>query len=98
MEEVAVQAGSVIEEMRQLSEEAHEQAFSISDSAQKMQELSGVIKNATEQQRNANQQVLTALSGLTVIAQQTASGSTDVSRTAVNLEMVSARLTMTLAA
>ncbi len=98
MEEVAVQAGSVIEEMRQLSEEAHEQACNISDSAQKMQELSGIIKNATEQQRTANQQVLNALSGLTVIAQQTASGSNDVSKTAVNLEMVSARLNVTLAA
>lgn len=98
MEEVAVQAGSVIEEMRQLSEEAHHQACNISDSAQKMQELSGVIKNATEQQRTANQQVLTALSGLTVIAQQTASGSNDVSKTAVNLEKVSARLNVTLVA
>jgi methyl-accepting chemotaxis protein len=96
MEEVAVQAGTVIEEMRQLSEEAHDQSCSISDSAQKMQELSGIIKNATEQQRTANQQVLTALSGLTVIAQQTASGSTDVSKTAVNLEKVSARLNVTL--
>ena len=96
MEEVAAQAGTVIEEMRQLSEEAHEQAFNISDSAKKMQELSGIIKNATEQQRTANQQVLNALSGLTVIAQQTASGSTNVSKTAVNLEKVSARLSVTL--
>lgn len=98
MEEVAVQAGAVIEEMRQLSEVAHEQACSISESAQNMQELSGVIKKATEQQRSANQQVLNALSGLTVIAQQTASGSNDVSKTAVNLERVSARLNVTLAA
>jgi methyl-accepting chemotaxis protein len=98
MEEVAAQAGSVIEEMRQLSERAHEQANTISGSAQEMQELSKIIKNATEQQRSANQQVMTALSGLSVIAQQTASGSTNVSQTAVNLEMVSTRLNMTLAA
>ncbi|MBN9393226.1 MAG: hypothetical protein J0I20_34660 [Chloroflexi bacterium] len=97
MEEVAARAGMVIEEMRQLTEQAHDQACSISGSAQKMQELSSVIKNATEQQRTANQQVLNALSGLSVIAQQTASGSTDVSKTAVNLEKVSARLNMTLA-
>lgn len=97
MEEVAVQAGGVIEEMRQLTEQAHDQACTISDSAQKMQELSGIIKNATEQQRTANQQVLNALSGLTVIAQQTATGSNDVSKTAVNLENVSARLNVTLA-
>lgn len=98
MEEVAAQAGTVIEEMRQLSERAHEQASTISGSAQEMQELSKIIKNATEQQRSANQQVMTALSGLSVIAQQTASGSTNVSQTAVNLEMVSHRLNLTLAA
>jgi methyl-accepting chemotaxis protein len=98
MEEVAAQAGSFIEEMRQLSERAHEQANTISGSAQEMQELSEIIKNATEQQRSANQQVMTALSGLTIIAQQSASGSTNVSQTAVNLEMVSTRLNMTLAA
>lgn len=98
MEEVAAQAGSVIEEMRQISEQAHEQASTISSSAQNMQELSAVIKNATEQQRSANQQIMQALSGLTVIAQQTASGSNAVSQTAVNLEKVSARLNLTLAA
>lgn len=98
MEDVAAEAGQVIEEMRRLSEQAHDQASTISSNARSMQDLSGVIKNATEQQRSANQQIMQALSGLTVIAQQTATGSNDVSRTAVNLEAVSARLNLTLAA
>lgn len=98
MELVAGEAGTVIEKMRQVSTQAREQATSIKGRAQEVRELCEVIKMATNQQRSASEQVLTAISGVSVVAKQNAESSATVSTTATHLEEMSYNLTTSLAA
>jgi methyl-accepting chemotaxis protein len=96
MRETARQSGEVIEGMRRVSEECQVQAITINRNAYQVRELSEIIKNATRQQQIASTQVLSALSGLSVIAQQGSMGSNLVSATASNLEQVSNDLNIQL--
>jgi methyl-accepting chemotaxis protein len=96
MEQVANQTGAVISEMRKIAEHSQVQASSINLTAKEVKELTEVIKGATFQQRSATEQVVQTLQELTIVAQQSASGSTLVSAAAEDLEGVSQDLNLTL--
>lgn len=98
MEQVAGEAGTVIEGMRRISAQVQSQATSISQRVQEVRELCEVIKMATNQQRSASEQVLSAISGVSVVAKQNAESSVSVSSTAIHLEEMSHNLTNSLAA
>jgi methyl-accepting chemotaxis protein len=98
MEEVANQTGRMIEQMRGIAERSQNQAVSINKTMKDVKQLSEIIKTATAQQRSASQQVLEALGELSLVAKQSAEGSTLVSSTAFNLEQVSENLTQALVA
>jgi methyl-accepting chemotaxis protein len=98
MKDVAVQAGDVIEDMQQVSEASRQQARSIGEKVREVTNLTELIKVSTSQQRTASRQVLEALEGLTVIAQQNAAGSNLVSSTAIKLEEVTSSLNEVLVA
>lgn len=93
---VAEQAGAVIEELRQVAEQAEEQAEAITQSANHSLRVGEQIEITTHQQGSASQQVLEALTGLSLTAQQNAKGSNIVSTTATELEQVSSRLSVAL--
>jgi methyl-accepting chemotaxis protein len=96
MTQITGQAGEVIEGMREVSTQSQHQSRLIKQAAQEVRTLSEVINGATSQQRIASQHVLEALAGLSVVAQQNASGSSMVSITAKNLDEVSRTLNITL--
>ncbi len=98
MEQVAGEAGTVIAGMRQVSEHARQQAGWITDTARRVKHLAEIIGAATGQQQIASQHMMSALSGLSVVAQQNAASSTLISSTADNLEKMSHDLNTTLAA
>jgi methyl-accepting chemotaxis protein len=98
LEEAVGQAEQVIGEMRQVAEHSQAQANSISHAANTVRKLTGQIKSGTAQQRRASEQVTEALTGLTVVAQQSAAGSKLVSATAMNLEQMSQNLNQALVA
>jgi methyl-accepting chemotaxis protein len=92
MQVIANQSGEAIGEMRQISDQSSQQANTISQIAQEVRLLTETIKLATSQQRSASLQVLESLGGLTVVAQQGASGSIIVSASAEKLEKMSYNL------
>jgi methyl-accepting chemotaxis protein len=96
MAHVAHQAGHAINEMAVVTQQAQAQATSITHTAKNVRELGDVIRLATNQQRTASEQVLSALSGLVVVAEQNAKGSESVTATVLNLEEVSQRLKTSL--
>jgi methyl-accepting chemotaxis protein len=98
MQTVSVQAGNIIEGMRDVSLQAERQAQFINQSAHAVSELSEIIKIATNQQRTASQQVLSALNSLNDSAHQSAMSSNMLSNTATDLEEVSQNLSSSLAA
>jgi methyl-accepting chemotaxis protein len=98
MKEAATEAGIVIEEMQHISETSRHQARSIVEKVQEVTDFTEMIKVSTFQQRTASRQVLEALEGLSVIAQQNATGSNLVSSTAVKLEEVTSNLNEVLIA
>ncbi len=89
---IAGESGEVIKELRQVVEEAREQAISIGKAVKEVAILSEVIKSATVQQRSGSQQMQEALQNLGVVANQTAQNSQMISRSATELEAVSERL------
>ncbi len=97
MEQVVGHAGVVIEGMREVSIQSQQQAYTIKAAVQEVNVLTQTIESATSQQRQASEQVLKALNGLSVVAQQNAVGSTIISSSAINLEKVSQDLNLTLA-
>ena len=96
VEGIANQTALVIEEMRQIAEQAQTQAYSISHTSHSVKELTETIQAATTQQRTASEQVLQALRGLSVVAEQSADGSRQISTTANELEELSQHLTLSL--
>lgn len=96
LSEVAERAGSVIEQLRQVAEQAEFQATSIGEAAGHSLQIGSQIEIATQQQGSASQQVLGVLSNLSISAQQTAAESGLVSATASELEEVSRLLTTSL--
>lgn len=94
---IAEQAGAVIEGLREVAEQAEQQAHSISKAAENSLALGEQIEISTHQQSSAGQQVLEVLSGLSITAQQNAQGSSLVSTTAGELEEVSRHLSTALA-
>lgn len=98
MEEVAGQAGLVIQEMLRISGQSQTQAVSISQLAQEVKQLTSIIEHATTQQQLASREMAEALNGLTVVAQQNAEGSELVSDRAINLEEYSQELNLALVA
>lgn len=98
MKEVAREAGTVIEGMRLIAAQAHSEATAITQVARTVRELSEVITRATQQQRTASEQVVAGVSGVSIVAHQSAEGSVDISSTATNLEEMSNHLTASLAA
>jgi methyl-accepting chemotaxis protein len=98
MEQVAGEAGFVIKEMRQVSVQAQEQANTISLLANEVQKLGELIRLTTTQQRSASQQVLGAVSEVSIVARQNAEGSVNISSTVEYLEEMSGSLALDLAA
>lgn len=95
--EVAVgETEQVIGEMRQIAEHSQAQASSISQATSTVKTLTEQIKASTAQQRKSSEQVTEALTGLTIVAKQSASGSQLVSATALSLEQMSHNLNETL--
>lgn len=97
IETIAYRTGTVIEEMGQTARQAQTQANAISQASHSVKELTQIIWAAMAQQRIASAQVLQALKGLSVVAEQGAEGSNLVSTTAVELEQLSQRLNRALA-
>ncbi|MEI6043941.1 MAG: methyl-accepting chemotaxis protein [Chloroflexota bacterium] len=98
MEQVAGEAGLVIEEMRHVSSQAQEEARIISRIAHEVKELTEIIKRTTFQQHTASEQVLSAISGVSIVAKQNAEGSVNLSSSVQYLEGMSRDLTMNLVA
>lgn len=98
MADASEQSGTVIEGMRQVSEESQQQAITINSFAQEVKGLTEIIRAATNEQHAASEKVLDALTGLTVVANQNVSSSNLVSSTANTLEEVSRKLKVTLVA
>ncbi|MEI6043226.1 MAG: methyl-accepting chemotaxis protein [Chloroflexota bacterium] len=96
MAQVASKAGQVIDQMRQIAVTAEGQAISINHVSEGVRVLSETIKIATLQQRTASEGVLSALSDLTVIAEQNTQGSLRVHTFAADLEEMSRQLKVTL--
>ncbi len=96
MEMVAGRAGQVIDGMGSISEEAQEQANSINTVTRDVVELGEVIKRATFAQKTSSEQVLTALNGLSVVAQESLEGSNQVSMSAWSLEELVEKLNSSL--
>jgi methyl-accepting chemotaxis protein len=96
MRETAQQSGQVIDVMRQISEQCQAQAATINHNAYQVKELSEIISEATHQQQFASEQVLTALSELSIVARESSDGSRLVFATAANLEEVAHDLNMQL--
>jgi methyl-accepting chemotaxis protein len=96
MEQVAGEAGLVIEEMRQVSTQAQEQANAISRVAHEVKNLTEIIKRTTLQQHTASEQVLSAISGVSIVAKQNAEGSINLSSSVQYLEEMSSDLTVNL--
>ncbi len=92
MGEVVQEAGAVIEEMRLVSEQAQNQATIISKTAHQVRQFIETIKAATGHQHTSSQQVLEAITGLTIVAQHNTEGSNLISSTAVYLEDNSRKL------
>ena len=98
MAQIAAQAGQVIASMRQVAEHSQFQAGSIKGAVGEVSELMLVVKEATAQQNEASESVLEALKGLNVVAAQTAESSQHIAATALDLEGLSSRLNLALAA
>lgn len=98
LEQVAGEAGTVIEKMREVSAQSQEQARLISQIAQEVRELSEVIQRGTQQQRTASEQVLSAVAGVSSVAHQNAEGSASIASTVKHLEEMSRDLTTNLKA
>jgi methyl-accepting chemotaxis protein len=96
MEKIAVETGTIIQDMQSASKQALEQARLIREAAKEAQESSQVIKISTQQQRTASQQVQLSLNGLSTVAQQNASASYIVLVSATELEKTSHKLTSVL--
>jgi methyl-accepting chemotaxis protein len=98
MVQTAKHAGGVIEVLGGFSAESAQQAHSIIRVAQQAQELASLIKLTTSQQDTASQQVLGALTELTVIASQSSEGSGLVFATSAKLEELTQELHVALVA
>jgi methyl-accepting chemotaxis protein len=98
MVQTARHAGGVIEILGDFSTESAQQAYSITRVAQQAQELASLIKLTTSQQDTASQQVLGALTELTVIASQSSEGSGLVFETSAKLEELTQELHVALVA
>jgi hypothetical protein len=72
LEEVVGEAGTVIEELVEVSEQSQLQAHSIGQVTQEVKQLTEAIKVATSQQRIESRQVLEALTKLSKVAHQNA--------------------------
>jgi methyl-accepting chemotaxis protein len=96
MEETAGQAGQVIEELHLVAQEAQSQALTSMRQALEVEQLAGLIRISTGQQSSASQQVLEALHGLTVVAEQNTAASQFVSLSARDLEKLSTMLSSVL--
>ena len=96
MQHVVEQAGKTIGQLSEVCQQSQLQASEINQATQEVKELTQTIKIATFQQRTASEQVLNALAGLRVVAEQNAESSYQVSSTANNLEQMSHNLTITL--
>ena len=98
MEQTVNHAAVVIEVLSDISHSSAQQAHSITRLAQQAQELASLIQITTAQQNTASQQVLSALSELSVIARQSSEGSSLVSETSSELEKVTQELSLALTA
>jgi methyl-accepting chemotaxis protein len=98
MKQEADRTGLIIAQMGTITGQGKQQINSINHTVREIKQLTGVVRTVTAQQSNASQQVLEALTGLSVIARQSADGSTQVSFTAHQLEKVSQQLSISLAA
>ena len=96
MQHVVEQAGKTIGQLSEVCQQSQLQASEINQATQEVKELTQTIKIATFQQRTASEQVLNALAGLRVVAEQNAESSYQVSSTANNLEEMSHNLTLAL--
>ncbi len=92
MEEVSEQAGDVIRNLLQVSEQSSQQATSINLMAQRVKELTQIINEATQQQRSSSQQVQERLNGLLDIARVTAIGSSTIFEKTTIVQELSYRL------
>jgi methyl-accepting chemotaxis protein len=88
----------VIRQMRAVTEQAEKQASSINRSIGEVTALIETIRGATGQQRAANEQVVEAIAGLNEVARQNDVSSRQLSDAALNLENLSQKLTLKLAA
>lgn len=92
MEEVSEQAGNVIRNLLQVSEQSSQQATSINLMAQRVKELTQVINEATHQQRSSSQQVQERLNGLLDVARVTANSSNTIFEKTTIVQELSYRL------
>jgi methyl-accepting chemotaxis protein len=97
LEKVVGEAGTVIGQMREVAEHSRQQARYISQAARQVGEANSIIESSTHQQKITVTQIMQALQGLNMVAQQNAAGSRQVSTTSTNLEMVSQELNRSLA-
>jgi methyl-accepting chemotaxis protein len=91
-------AGAVIEKLNEVVTHSANHSLEILQAVEEVKTRSEEINAAAAQQRSASRQVLEALRSLSVIARQSADGSSLVSSTAINLEQVSSDLKLTLIA
>ena len=96
MAESAYEAGQIIEQMRHSADAAYSQAEVIMQAAGSVEHLSAIVSRATEQQRSASEQVLEALSGLAIVAEQNEQSSRHVFSAATSLEGLSINLNQVL--
>jgi methyl-accepting chemotaxis protein len=90
--EVASNTGKVIGEIRQIAEHSLSQAHSISQLVKQIQNLTGVIKQATSAQSHASEDVLENLGGLVRVASLSAQTSTNLYNAVENLDELSNKL------
>ncbi len=98
IQEAVNYTGTIIQEISQVVLQSREQAITISRASYSVKELTEVIQSATTQQRGASEQVLQALKGLSIVAEQSAEGSHMIATTADGLEELSQHLKTALAA
>ena len=92
MEESVNQTGQVFGKMREVAETSQLQVSEVLAAVKRVNGLSEIIRAATNQQRDASQQVSQALNGLSTVARQSAEASSQVSSAAGSLELLSYNL------
>ena len=88
---------AVIESMRQITEQARDEAANISLKAEEVSKLTNIVKSTTWQQRTASQQVLEALAYLKSLSEDGSQRSNQLSATTAQLELMSSLLNVALA-